>query len=548
MLFVIVEYPDTTFDSFFLARRPGATIDMISAAATGPPDDRRHVGVAMAQGLNPDDMRILVTGIEHLHEDLETLQRDERRGTWMGRFTVRERALAGTATLKVLQFQEAFGAVWTHAEAGITHLRARVNDPTHGEELAADMRKDLQAAGIDAQVEVRELGPKDYGAWDTLVQASIGWRPEPHPPGRHHTPYDPGDGVARMAIRVPLVPLLLAALLAGCSDPPARGPAETLPTCADAAEADCVPLPPLTSESSVAAPSWAIGQWWEWQPEDAGGEGTPFRSVVVATGASGSTLGSDEPGRAKQAAAYGHLLLGEVQADLGVTAFGGAWDLLSFPLTDGKSWTTTIPNIAWDIYLPAETVDVAMRADFDAELEGFRIMGHVADAMLIEGTYLPATGWFGELTVYDVDPEQDPLEFTYRATATGTNHTGPVYTATAEPLLNLVDANGFDNLPTEGGQPVVSPQPHGTFTMAAGTQLYGIIVAISVVGGRVVTLTDPANEQRQVVATGAPEGEQVLELDEAGVAGAWTVATSGAGGLSMAIVELYEVTVTETVL
>lgn len=178
MLFVIVEYPDTTtYGSWFLARRPGTTLDTISEPAVGPADDRRHPCVALAQGLAPNDVRTLVTGLAHLHEGLQTLQEDLRRGRWMGRFTVRERGLAGTATLKVLRFQRRFGAIWTHSEGGVIHLRARVKDEAHGEDLAADMREALAKDGIDAQVELRELGPHDYGAWDELVQRSIGLAP-----------------------------------------------------------------------------------------------------------------------------------------------------------------------------------------------------------------------------------------------------------------------------------------------------------------------------------------------------------------------------------
>lgn len=344
-----------------------------------------------------------------------------------------------------------------------------------------------------------------------------------------------------------LVALLLVALLAGCSEAPAGDTGADAggvdDDCATGATDPCAGAP-LSAASSVPAPKWAVGQWWEWEPADATGTGEPFRSVVLTTGAGGSVVATDDVERAKQRAAFDHILMGDLSATLAVTAWGGEWQLLSFPLTSGKTWTATIPNIAWDIYGPS--VDLAMRADFDDGIDGFRFMGHNGDAMVLEGTYLPATGWFGELVVYDVDPEQDPLEFKFTAVKSGLNFTGSVFTATAEPLLLLMDQNGFTDVPTEGGEPIVAvPQPHGTFTMVAETHLYGAIVAVGVAGGRVVTLTDPANEQRQLVATGAPEDEQVLWLDEPSIAGQWTLATAGAGGFSAAFVELYEVAVTE---
>lgn len=361
-----------------------------------------------------------------------------------------------------------------------------------------------------------------------------------------HTPYDGRHGVTGMARLAPAV--LLIVLLAGCSDAPAATPGSDPGN--GKPGVDCGDDPcdaPLTAASSIAAPTWTVGQWWEWQPADAAGPGEPFKSVVLSSGAGGSVVGTDSVDRAKQKAAFDHILLGDLSPTLAVTAWGGEWDLLSFPLTDGKTWSTSIPNIAWDIY--GDSVDLDMRAQFDDTIDGFRFMGHNGDAMVLEGTYLPASGWFGELTVYDVDPGQDPLEFKFTAVKSGLNYTGSVFTAAAEPLLILDDENGFTDVPTEGGEPIVgAPQPHGTFTMAADTHLYGVMVAVGVIGGRVITLTDPANQQRQLVATGTPEDEQVLWIDEPGVEGQWTLATAGAGGFSGAFIDLYEVTVVETVL
>lgn len=344
----------------------------------------------------------------------------------------------------------------------------------------------------------------------------------------------------------------VALLLSGCaSSPGAEGPGDATGTdtpCDPAVDVNACEPQPLSADSSVPAPTWAVGQWWEWQPEDGNGVGTPFRAVVVSTSADGAVLGSDVALRAKQDAAFDQLMLGEVGAGLALSGWNLDWDMLSFPLTNGKTWTATIANIAWDEHPYDQPLDLDMRAEFDEALQGFRIMGHAGEDMLFEATYLPATGFYGEFVVYDTDEGQPPLEFSYTALSAGHNFTGPVYTATAEPLLNLIDAIGFDDVPIEGGQPVVAPQPHGTFTMANGDLLFGQVGALAIVGSRVVTLTDPANEQRQVVATGAPEDEQVLLVDEAGVAGQWTVATSGAGGLSVGWASLYAVTLTETLL
>lgn len=174
MLFVIVEYPDTTFGASFTAKRPGVSIDSISDPPQGPAGNRRYPALALAQGLSPEDLRILATGFAHLYDDLQTLQSDARLGRWMGRFTVREQVLRGTAMHRTLSFQNRFGSLWTHASDGIVHLRARVKDNADGDVLVKDLRQALEADGVETQVELRELGPHDYGAWDELVQRSIG--------------------------------------------------------------------------------------------------------------------------------------------------------------------------------------------------------------------------------------------------------------------------------------------------------------------------------------------------------------------------------------
>jgi hypothetical protein len=337
--------------------------------------------------------------------------------------------------------------------------------------------------------------------------------------------------------------LVSLAFLAGCSDAPPAG---------DAAGSVDDPGGTATEGTGTAAqgtlPKWQVGQWWEWQTSF-GGEtrDETFRSIVVQ--ADGSyLLATENLDMAKQEAAFTHPFLGAVSSSLGMSGFGGDWKLLEFPLTDGKTWTATIPNVAWDV-VPATTVDVAMQATYEAALPGYRFMGHLDQGMIIQGTYLPATGWFGELKVFDVDPGEEELEVGFTAVSAGSNYTGPAHTATAERLLLLQDGSGLDNPPPDGMPFVEGPQPQGSFTMASDTLLYGVLQADSVVGSRVITLTDPTNQQRQVVSHGdVDEDEQTLWLDEAGVPGQWQVVTSGAGGFSYAYVELYELTVSTTAL
>lgn len=350
-----------------------------------------------------------------------------------------------------------------------------------------------------------------------------------------------------MALRR-LAPLLLAVLLAGCSgSEPADDAVDDAATVDAGALAAGLPSADDPTHR-VEAPVWQVGQWWEWQTDFASGpqDGT-FCSIVAQAGAA-PVLATEKEEMAKEEAAFGHPLLGALSAGLGLQGFGGDWSLLQFPLTDGKAWTATLPNIAWDV-VPEETVSVPVVATWDAALPGYRIMGHLEQGMVLEATYLPATGWFGELKLYDVDPGQEELEIGWTAKSAGLDYKGPAFTATAAPLIQLQDGNGLTAPPPEG-QPFVQPQPQGTFTMQSGTTLYGGLFAASVFGTRVVTLTDPNGQQRQVVSTGAglEEDERSLWIDEPGVAGQWTVVTSGAGGFSMGYVQLFEVTVTQSTL
>ena len=176
MRFIIVEYPDRGSPMpDFTRDHPGATVDVIAERVVGLPDgDRMHPCVALVRGAPWAAIEDLVAAFETIYESVVPLQRDPRAGRWLGRMKIRESTFRHTATYNVMLFQQRFGAPWAHLEGGVIHLRARVADPGQGKALAADMRRSLDELGIDAQVEERELGARDYGVWDELVQHTIG--------------------------------------------------------------------------------------------------------------------------------------------------------------------------------------------------------------------------------------------------------------------------------------------------------------------------------------------------------------------------------------
>lgn len=350
-------------------------------------------------------------------------------------------------------------------------------------------------------------------------------------------------GLGRV-LRTALV-VALALLLPGCSTAPDKAAAaaplsETSPSAAPAN---------LDAKSSVPAPDWAIGQWWEWETSfGTSVSDFTYCSIVIGKEGKAYTVATEKTEAAKEEATFGMPLLGSIAGgDLAMTGWGDApWALLSFPLSDGKTWTTTMPNIAWDS-IHSRTADLAMSAAFDAaigKIGGFHITGSTGGATLVQGEYDAAAGWFTGLRFYDTDAGEEGLEIGFRAKSMGLDYTGPYFVHTAKPLLVLEDGSGFTDDPTQGGQPFVQPQPQGTFTMQAGTRLYGQVFVDTVLAARTVALLTPAGEVRQVNDYNADlNGDSVGALvDEPAIPGDWHIFSAGAGGYSQASVHLFELT------
>jgi hypothetical protein len=177
--FIIVECPaaDTPLAGF-TARNPSCTIDLISEPATDDGQGRVHPSLVLVRGAEPAALNGLLAQLGRIYDRLEPIERDDLRRTWLGRMRLREAAYAHDAGMRVLTaFQHRYGAPWTHLEAGILHLRARVQDEAGADVLVDQMRRYFGKAGVDAQVEVRDLSAKDYGVWDELVEHAIGLSP-----------------------------------------------------------------------------------------------------------------------------------------------------------------------------------------------------------------------------------------------------------------------------------------------------------------------------------------------------------------------------------
>lgn len=176
--FLIVEFPqsDTPLAAFTL-HVPGATVDLISEPTVLQGDDLIHPSVVLIRGAPAADVDALLKRMAILW-DIETIERDESKRSWMGRMRIKDSIMVHDPGAQVImQFQHRFGAPWTHIEQGTVHLRARVGDASQADVLADQMLRYFAKAGVDAQVELREISAKDYGVWDELVQRAIGLSP-----------------------------------------------------------------------------------------------------------------------------------------------------------------------------------------------------------------------------------------------------------------------------------------------------------------------------------------------------------------------------------
>lgn len=350
--------------------------------------------------------------------------------------------------------------------------------------------------------------------------------------------------------------LLPALVVAGCANPP-NDAAQPLASGDDGRH----PLP-LTAEDGrdlraelaatdrVAAPVWQVGERFRHHVYfgTSDGEGEHYDSIVVEDRGDAWLLATDDRMVAKQDAIVDIPILGDVQkSDLTMSGFGEPWDFYQFPLHDGASWEMDFPNIAWDV-IEEDTVHLFVGATFAADIEtpdgprpGFRMEARTAQGQLIaEYDYVPAIGWYAHFTIYDIDPDGDPIEF--RVTSMGHDYgwSGTYYADEARPMLFHFSGVGVD--PDGPGEPFVEPGPTATFTMSDDSHyLVGILAAAAAAGVQELALVSPAHEVHHWEAVGAPVDEFGFLWEAPAEAGEWRLLAVGAGAVAIAYAELYEV-------
>lgn len=257
--------------------------------------------------------------------------------------------------------------------------------------------------------------------------------------------------------------LLVAVLLvAGCLG----GPSEVSSAATDAAGPPSLSDAPVTLPGDAVAatmgaqpPVWNVGDAWATTAFD--DEGTQQGwFVVTRADADGYTTETTSERLAGFDAMFDVSYLGRLRADLAGSQNGVPVQFFSFPLEDGKSWTT-----GWD------GREVALTATKAADR--FLITGTMEGEPYVEYDYVPSLRWWSKI--------EFAAGYGFRVDTATTNWTGTLATATGELLYE-----------SETALPVATLNS-GAFTVTEGASF----AALTLVGGgpawaRALVLTDPA--------------------------------------------------------
>jgi hypothetical protein len=172
--FLIVEFPSQDFVmTRFTRAHTLCAIDLVSQRPVVRGGGRAYPTVFQAKGVAWREFQGLLEELSRVHGPPEVLRRDLAGLAWLCRVDMHTTHLGGDAQA-LAQFEDRFGPPWLHVEQGVLHLRARLAEGIQPERLIDQLRGFLAATGAQAQVEVRDLAPHDYGVWEELLQASAG--------------------------------------------------------------------------------------------------------------------------------------------------------------------------------------------------------------------------------------------------------------------------------------------------------------------------------------------------------------------------------------
>jgi hypothetical protein len=159
----------------FTQQNPGATIDLMAEGKSEATPDRQ-TAVLLVRGAPWQATERFVAYLSSVHAPVTTLRASPEDGLWFGRVTFREATFHSPVAKAVQALAGMIGPPWVHLEHGVGHLRARIRDPAHAEDLIHLAEESLRAIGVEAQVVAQEVSPRDHSVWEELVQHGIGLR------------------------------------------------------------------------------------------------------------------------------------------------------------------------------------------------------------------------------------------------------------------------------------------------------------------------------------------------------------------------------------
>ncbi len=286
--------------------------------------------------------------------------------------------------------------------------------------------------------------------------------------------------------------LLLTVALAGCSDEAPKALDSDLPLDAVISEDGRDLRTDLLVTDELPGPEWAIGDWFGHHvfigPDDT--EGTHINVIVTEDRGSDWFLVSENDEISMFEALFDVPIAGVLAKDnLDTTAFGGDWQIYSFPLSNNKTWKgdITLGN--------GDSTELTYTATYQDSFKtglgnrpGFLVNG-VDDMgrLVIETNYVPAIGWYTEFNGYEVEGEEPELVFRSISMGTGHNWTGEFTHYEASPLIDVDQV--FYPDPATG---LPAHQEALSIPESAST-IIGVMYSFAVAGASELRLMDPDN-------------------------------------------------------
>ncbi len=351
-----------------------------------------------------------------------------------------------------------------------------------------------------------------------------------------------------------LAALLMTVMFAGCVDEQNSAPDSETDSDGEPVE---VEDEGLTKDSVVSAPQWSVGDFFGhhifFGDEDA--QGTHIDAVVVEAGST-YTLVSDQEEAAKWEAAWDFPMLGDVDAKhLGTTAFGADWNLYDFPLSDGKSWTSTFNPMF------SGPRELTLTATFEDKIPtvgqgikpGFLIQGVNADGEVeLMTDYIPEIGWYSELTYFDPMTEAtDDFILRVWAMGQGSDWEGTTVTAEAEQLIDISACFAPIRQDMSPNTDCVSPGFIGVLPVEEGAdELYGIHWLLAIAGHSRLDLIEPSetpfSHDREATSQSldAPDINFGFYEIEDPTPGQWGLKWDGEGFVTVGYTQLWTITYT----